>query len=488
MSSYMKVDGYINDHSPLSVKVMTFAKQFFPKEENTTPEFHYELLDLVDKGALRQLVCCFRGSAKSTIFTKWLPLYASFFGSLEDIETDFILIVSDTTSQAEDMIREIKDLYDCCSVEFKQLLKPHKTWRSDEVEFVNARGHVTNIVAKGAGQKVRGIKRRGKRPSYLIIDDLENDEAVLNEQNRRKLKDWFYKALLPCLSPTKSKIFYAGTPLHSDSLLENLRYDKKWEKAEFPIEDKDGNPLWENRFSKKWIEEKKSEMKAQRMLTSYYQEYMLEIMSDEDQIFKPHYFKYVSISDVPDDLDIYITCDLAISEAKTADRTAFTVCGVDTTNTIYLLDIFAERIPPSKQVSKLAELCQRYYKKGTPVTLGIEMVSYQKSFETMWEKYLEKMIHIRHMIPRIQELKPDAKKERRIQQLEMFFYRNQIKMVKSTYSHLLEEELLMFPRAKHDDISDAFAYLLQLVRWRQGDTQDVDEYWNKNSMPTGMAW
>lgn len=477
--------------SPLATKVVTFSKQFFPKEENKTPLFHYQLLDIVAQGRDKQIACCFRGSGKSTIFTKWLPLYASFFGNLDGIETDFIMIVSDTTSQAEDMIREIKDLYDCCSAEFKSILKPHNTWRSDEVEFINANGHVTNIVAKGAGQKVRGIKRRGKRPSYLIIDDLENDEAVLNEQNRKKLKDWFYKALLPCLSPTKSKIFFAGTPLHSDSLLENLRGDEQWNIAEFPIEDKDGKPLWADRFTNKWIANKKKEMKAQRMLTSFYQEYMLQIMSDEDQIFKPTYFKYTSLADLPDDLEFYITGDLAISEAKTADRTAFVVCGIDTSNTIYLVDIVADRMPPSKQVEVLVKLiCEYYDKKKVPPTLGIELVSYQKAFKTMFEKHVEKLPHIRHKIPRIQELKPDAKKERRIQQLEPLFYRKQIVMVKNKYSHLLEEELLMFPRAKHDDISDAFAYILQLVRWREGETSDLPDYDLDNQiiMSTGGVW
>lgn len=411
----------------------------------------------------------------STIFTKWLPIYASFFGELEGIETDFIMIVSDTTSQAEDMIRELKDLYDCCSPDFKSLLREGSVWRSDEVSFINANGHVTNIVAKGAGQKVRGIKRRGKRPSYLIIDDLENDEAVLNEQNRKKLKEWFYRALLPCLSPTKSKIFFAGTPLHADSLLENLRNDERWSIAEFPIEDKEGKPLWGDRFSKKWIEEKKSEMKSQRMLTSFYQEYMLQIVSDEDQIFRPEYIKYVPKAELPDDLEYYITGDLAISEAKTADRTAFIVVGVSTANMIYLVDIVAERMPPSKQVKTLIDLCFAYYKPNTPVTLGVELVSYQKSFKTIFDKELEKMnIHARTKIPKIKELKPDAKKERRIQQLEPFFYRKSILMVKNKYSHILEEELLMFPRSKHDDISDAFAYVLQLIRWREGESEEVD--------------
>lgn len=482
----------IKRHSALALKLIAFSKEFFPQEENKTPDFHYDLLDIVNEGKDKQLVCCFRGSAKSTIFTKWMPIYASFFGELEGIQTDFIMIVSDTSGQAEDMIREIKDLHDCCSDEFKSLLRPHNIWKADEVSFINADGHITSIVARGAGQKVRGIKRRGKRPSYLIIDDLENDEAVLNEQNRKKLKDWFYKALLPCLSPTKSKVFYAGTPLHADSLLENLRNDDLWARAEFPIENKDGVPLWEDRFTREWIKNKKTEMKRQRMLTSFYQEYMLQIMSDEDQIFKPEYIKYIPMADLPEDLEIYITGDLAISEAKTADRTAFVVIGISTSNMIYLLDIVAERMPPNQQVSELIRLCNAYYndKKKEPVTLGIEMVSYQKSFKTMFDKELEKLtIPQRTKIPRIQELKPDAKKERRIQQLEPFFYRKTILMVKNKYSHLLEEELLMFPRAKHDDISDAFAYILQLIRWREGENLELDyEEDYESYLVGGGAW
>ncbi len=74
------------------------------------------------------------------------------------------------------------------------------------------------IEAIGSGKKIRGRKHRNWRPDLIILDDVENDENVRTPEQRKKLKDWFDKAVSKC-GDDYTDIIYIGTLLHYDSLL-----------------------------------------------------------------------------------------------------------------------------------------------------------------------------------------------------------------------------------------------------------------------------
>ena len=479
-------------HSDFAHRVLTFIGTFFPPEENESPEFHYDIFDMVNTMDEKQLVVAFRGSSKTSLLSKYIVLYCAMFGHDDPVikGLDVILFITDTVDQATDNVRELKDAYDIASdhrPEFSKMVSQGAKWLADEVEFVNAAGYKVSFIARASGQKVRGIKRRGKRPNYLIVDDLENDEAVQSANSRRKLKQWFFNAVIPALHPTKRRIFFIGTPLHGDALLENLRSDATWTKLEVPIVDESGVPSWVDRFPIWKIEQMKEEAKAQGLLTSFYQEYMLQIMADDDALFRPEYFQHKDIVDMPDDLDFYITCDLAISQAISADRTAFIVNGVDTANNWHIVNIFMDRVKPTEQVKQLMKLIEWCYSvnKRTP-KVGVEMVSYQKAFLDMWETEKQIRTDMHHFMPRIEELKADTKKERRIQQLEPLFRMKKIFLYKQPKLNLLEEELLMFPRSRHDDGIDSLAYQLSIVKPRTGEMEYIDAH--EMEMLTEIAW
>lgn len=74
------------------------------------------------------------------------------------------------------------------------------------------------IEAIGSGKKIRGRKHRNWRPDLIILDDVENDENVRTPEQRKKLKDWFDKAVSKS-GDDYTDIVYIGTLLHYDSLL-----------------------------------------------------------------------------------------------------------------------------------------------------------------------------------------------------------------------------------------------------------------------------
>lgn len=52
----------------------------------------------------------------------------------------------------------------------------------------------------------------------MVLDDIENDENVRTVEQRKKLENWFYKAVSKA-GDTYTDIVYIGTLLHYDSLL-----------------------------------------------------------------------------------------------------------------------------------------------------------------------------------------------------------------------------------------------------------------------------
>lgn len=52
------------------------------------------------------------------------------------------------------------------------------------------------IQVAGSGKKLRGLRHGPYRPDLVVLDDIENDEAVRNPEQRDKLEGWLKKTVL----------------------------------------------------------------------------------------------------------------------------------------------------------------------------------------------------------------------------------------------------------------------------------------------------
>lgn len=185
-------------------------------------------------------------------------------------EPPFILIVSDTIDQARDRARDIRD-----EIETNELLvadygelAPDARERMGvatvrggrqtrikwtETDFTTRTG--VRIKAVGSGSKVRGLLSQGRRPTMIVIDDLENDQHVETVQQRAKLLRWLTKTLIPCGIEGRLLTLMVGTILHQDSLLSKLlskEHFRGWLKRKYAALYTDGGvpsvdgtrPLW----------------------------------------------------------------------------------------------------------------------------------------------------------------------------------------------------------------------------------------------------
>src|SRR5690606_34886692 len=155
---------------------------------------------------------------------------------------NYIVIISDTSTQAEDDLKKVRETLEDNEYILEDFgsLKGDSTWKNDAILTKND----VLVIARGSGKKIRGIKHKWYRPDLIILDDVENDENVNSPEQRRKLMNWFDKVVTKAGS-TYTDIIVIGTILHYDSLLNNLlqRPGYRTKKYKAVIKDSD-SPLW----------------------------------------------------------------------------------------------------------------------------------------------------------------------------------------------------------------------------------------------------
>lgn len=459
------------------------------------PEFHRELWSLCCSPSKFVAIAAPRGHGKSTAVTHAYTLAELLFR-----KSKYVLIVSDSFSQAGlflgDVIKELRDNDDIHGL-FGNIEFVKQT--EDDIICKFEDGWTFRVQAKGSEQKLRGLKWLNRRPDLIVCDDMESDEQVLNKDRREKFRRWFYSALIPCLSTT-GKIRIVGTILHLDSLLERLMPEQQllaggakrishlvteelrqytdlklpWKSVKYRAHTDDFSKiLWPTRWTKESLVERKLQYTQQGLADAYSQE-MLNIPLDEsDTFFKRADFLPMKEEDRKKNLNYYIACDLAISQKTRSDYSVFAVAGMDEDGRLLCINIIRDRMDAMQIVDTILML-QKLYK---PELFGIEAGTIQKSIGP----YLNEAMLSRDTFVNIVLLKPAGDKMSRARSMQARMRAGAVKFDKTAeWYHSFEEELMRFPRDKHDDQVDAWAYIgLLLDQMHTASTQaelDEEEY------------
>jgi len=477
--------------------IQGFSKSLLQKnfdQATESPACHREWWELMCHQHPQVAISAPRGHAKSTACTLTYALAMIVFR-----QAKYILIVSDTTTQASQFLADIKkELLENEHMANLFKIQEFQKDTEDDVIGVCEDGYRFRIAAKGSEQKLRGLKWDHLRPDLIICDDLENDEIVMNKDRREKFKRWFYGALIPCKS-RDGKIRVVGTILHEDSLLNNLMpkaYDKSthfndlktWSTKLGPwlsVKYKAHNPdfsaiLWKERYSQQWFEEKRADFFNQGLADVYSQEYLNEPIDDSIAYFRKADFRDISehdreaFAEGKKKLHYYVTADLAISEEERADYSVFCVCGVDENRTLYVVNVLRDRLDGREIIDTLISLQKAY----DPEMIGIEQMQISKSIGPFLREEMIKtgvFINIKPLEHRNKD------KISRARSIQARIRAGTVRLDKSGDWYAdFEEELCKFPRGRKDDQVDAFAYIgLMLDSLIEAPTlqeQEEDEY------------
>lgn len=467
-----------------------FGKTFFPNIFNSEfCDFHKEVFGALEASALKRqnkkyyfVRAAPRGHGKSQIISFLYPIWCAVHGYAKNI-----LIVSDTAEQAQQFIMAIKDEFD----ENELLIevygnKAGAVWAQSKIVTKDK----IQIVGKGAGQKLRGIKYRHYRPDVIVIDDLENDENVETEGQRAKLLNWFQKALLPCGSPNE-KVFYIGTILNYESLLNRILTAPEysmWDRKRYQaVIEFSKSPLWDSweeilrtendpdagkKAEAFYFKHKKAMLKDTKILweakqEDHYKDLMImrvmnpeafdseqqnDPISDNTRDFREEWFQYWTI--LPEITGVYIGVDPSLAKKNKSDKSSIITLGKGVDNFVYVLNASIKRRKPDKIIDDLISEVITYQKKL--VNVGIEAVQFQSFFAQECGK---RGLAMGIPIP-IEPINSTVDKQLRLKGLIPFVKNGYIKF-HATQTTLLNE-FKRFPKGA-DDGMDGLKFALDLI-------------------------
>jgi len=439
-----------------------------------SPQAHEEWWELCTSNDKFIAIAAPRGFAKSTAISFSFALAAILFR-----ERSFVLLVSDTEAQAVGFLQLIKqelieneDIRRLFKLKLNEKGTPlfHKEAEADLIGAFDD-GSKFRIIAKGSEQKLRGLLWNGQRPDLIVCDDMENDEIVMNKDRRDKFKRWFYGALLP--SRSKDGIIrYVGTILHMDSMLENLmpvesdRITVKeelkiwtprrggWRSVKYRAHNDDFTQLlWPEKHSAKELKETREDYRNRGLADVYSQEYLNIPIDESVAYFRGADFIDMQERDYQKRMNIYVTCDLAISGKQKSDYSVFLIAGVDEDRMIYVKNVIRLRLDGREIVDTLIGI-QRTY---APEFVGIEEGQIEKAIGPFLREEMHKQDVFLNTFP-LKHMSQD--KETRSRSIQARVRAHGVRFDKrGEWYQVFEDECRRFPRDKHDDQVDAFSYL-----------------------------
>ena len=464
--------------------LVLFGKVCMPNMfSSASPEFHYKIAKRLMNEEIKQInIVAPRGHAKSSIVGGIFPLYHLMFHEGQKL----IVLVSRTQDHAIKLLGTIKDCLDF-SANFRGLFgywgqHSARQWSKSEIELKDG----SMIICKGTGQQLRGIKKGNQRPTLIIVDDPEDENNTKTSEAMEVNLRWLLQSALPSLDPQRGRIAVIGTPQHQRCMVETLKEMKGWENMHFAPDLDKKISLWEEWHPVEKLQKKKEELESINRVSVFYREYLCQIIGDEDQLFKQQYFQsydgklihgedgdafiqFKSINHEETDklipVNVFMGVDPASSTRKTADYSTIVSVAVDKENNRYILPYFRKRATPMKLANQIIE----HFKILKPSKVRIESVGYQE----MLREYIRQRCDEENMFIAGLEIKesPRNSKSARLETMEPYFAQNKVYMMDSMEE--LRDELLLYPRAKNDDLLDGLYYAMKNTYSPVHETSDM---------------
>jgi len=353
-------------------------------------DFHQEWAELADVRDVPVGVAAPREHAKSTFFTFGVPL--------QDIAFElrhFIMIISDTNDQAKGFTLPIKiELEENPRIIYDFGPQQGRTWRDNDFTVANG----VRVLARGRGEKVRGLKNRQYRPDRAVIDDFENDQNVKNPRLVKDGLDWILQAVLGSMADGFS-LLMVGNLFAPRSVLSQIINAKDEEGKDLYVSRKydcyreNGSPLW----AALWPEER-LEKRRRQMGTVRFNREMRNRVGAEESPIKEEWILYVPRIEIliPGQWLTQAFLDPSGKSGETNDFKAIVCVGRELgKDTIEVLHAWIRHATINSMWEAAWQICGEYH-----CSLGDELNMYQDFLIDSYLNYAKKVktwIYLRHV-------------------------------------------------------------------------------------------
>jgi hypothetical protein len=447
----------------LKKNLILFGKTVMSKTfSKPSPNFHYELAELYhDKNEDLVNIIAPRHHAKSSLLAEAAPLHHLMY----DPGKKVIVIISKTEGHAKDRLQAIKDILDYGN-EFIELFgdwgrNTARKWTDSEIILKDG----SAIICKGTGQQIIGLKRGHQRPTYVVLDDPEDENNTKTPEAMQHNFRILLKGIMPGVDSDRGRIFVIGTPQNSLCMVEKIKKMTGWTTRQYDaiVDEELHLVLWPELWSWEKLKEKKDGYEAVGQLSVYYSEYRCTIKSDEEQTFRDEWIKYYKgIIEWQDDeaflcltkkdgmnkeeklpVNIFTGIDPASSEEIRADYTVIMHCAVDEHRNFYQLPYIRKRMQPTETIDTII----KEYKKWKPKRVSLETSGSQEVFRDI----LRKLDNLYIPGLEVKNNPRDSKMKRYIETMQPYFARGKVFLLEGECETLLDELLLFRPGGKSKD-------------------------------------
>ena len=398
-----------------------------------------------------------RGHYKSTLITHAQTIREIL---LSNGETS-IAIFSHTKTAAESHLLPIKTAF-----ETSNLLR----WAFDDIIWENTRkapiwslqnGILLNRTSRSNTATVEAYgliegMPTGKHYELRVYDDLVTEDTVRSPDVMRKVERAF--RLSDNLASKNGKIRVIGTIYSHADLYSTLLREAEddlypWNVRVFPWYDV---KAYKETGIKTSVLLSQEEIKAKRSLQGPYVwscQMELDPITDDTKRFSKEWIKYYNI--LPKRRNKYIFVDPANSKKKESDFTAIVVISIDELGNRYIEDIVRDRLDIGERWEIVSSMVRKH---GPEITVYYEKYGLQTDISFFTEK-----MRLSGTYFGIVEVGGNVSKRDRIERLVPVFESGKFYLPdrpiiyngRDMVKEFIEDELLLFPYSRHDDVLDA---------------------------------
>ena len=413
------------------------------------PEFHVEIYsDIADRSLKKCAVVAPTGFGKSCVISFAAPLWMTCYQHYKQI-----LYISASGGFASDRVRAIR-----AEVENNELLKqdfglkPGELWKDDEIFItVGDDKDAIRIMSRGKGSQTQGM-----RPDMVLLDDLEDDEAVRSETKRAHLKEWLNLVIFNRITP-QDRIFVIGSLLSKLSYINNLLgvegKQQGWTGRVYKAQ-VGGRSTWQERFSDEDIETRKRDLLG--MPGAFEAMYQADVSKIQKYTFQSIWLR--RWDRLPSDrFPLFAYIDPAVGENIHHDFTAISVGGMDLQNNLWVVDFIKKRF--NVETLELFNLLFAWYDRYKLKGIGIETNGFQKFLKVFFDLECKRL----GKFPSIIEVVNGGKTNKAMRIASLAPLMQQGKIIVGRHHHELIAEVEGYPEVENDDGLDSLAGLKDLA-------------------------
>lgn len=353
--------------------------------ENVTPTIHLKILDsFVNDTGMDVINLCHRGAAKTTLL-EYVIFRIALYGELPNLgKIPHMIFVGDTIDGGVKKMRKALE-YRFNNSDFLQQYLQEIKFTDIRWEFIRKDGSSLVVSAYGGKTNIRGTRENGSRPVLALLDDIITDADARSPTEIENIKTNINSSLEAALHPKRRKIIWNGTPFNAADPLYVAVESGAWLVNVYPICEKfpctreEFRGSWEDRFNFDYVTKMYEKLKLQGALASFYQELMLQILSDDTRLISETDVKWYykkTLLEKRANFNFYITTDFATSEKQFSDFSFISVWAVNNKGFKYWVDGICKRQTMDKNIDDLFKFVQLY----NPQSVGIEVSGQQGGF------------------------------------------------------------------------------------------------------------